>query len=203
MDAIASGKVDLECGSTTSNAERAKRVAFSPTIFVSGTKLMVKRGSGIKSFRDLAGKTVVVTAGTTNEAAMREIERKFGIGFRLQVLRDHAESYAEVAQGRADAFATDDVLLYGLIARNHGEALFEVAGDFLSYDPYGIMYRRDDAQMRQVVEDAFRALAQDGEIERQYKRWFMQRLPYAEPALGLPMSPQLETFLRAMRERPD
>src|SRR5262249_22582623 len=77
IEAIVSGRADLECGSTTSNAERAKRVAFSPTIFISGTKLMVKRGSAIKSFRDLGGKTVVVTAGTTNEATMRELAKKF------------------------------------------------------------------------------------------------------------------------------
>jgi glutamate/aspartate transport system substrate-binding protein len=203
IDAIASGKADLECGSTTSNLERSKRVAFSPTIFVSGTKLMVRRGSPIKSFRDLAGKTVVVTAGTTNEATMREIARKFRLEYKLNVARDHAESFAQVVQGRADAFATDDVLLYGLIAQNNAAGKFDVVGEFLSYDPYGVMYRKADPQMQRFMVEAFRDLADDGEIERQYKRWFMKRLPTSNATLGLPMSPQLESIVRAMAVRPE
>ena len=200
IDAIVSGRADLECGSTTSNLERAKRVAFSPIIFVSGTKLMVKRGSAIKSFRDLRGKTVVVTAGTTNEAAMRDIARKFKIDFRMVTARDHAESFAQVEQGKADAFATDDVLLYGLIATSAQPKQYSVVGEFLSYDPYGIMYRKGDSQMRDLVEGAFRDLAEDGEIERQYTRWFMKRLP-SGATLGLPMSPQLESIIAAMAAR--
>jgi len=203
IEAIESGKADLECGSTTSNLERAKHVAFSPTIFVSGTKLMVKRGSPIKSYRDLGGRTVVVTAGTTNEATMREISRKYRIDYKLNVARDHAESFAQVVEGKADAFATDDVLLYGLIAQNAAGGKFDVVGEFLSYDPYGIMYRKADAQMQQVVIDAFRDLADDGEIERQYKRWFMKRLPSSNATIGLPMSPQLESIVRAMAVRPE
>ena len=202
MEAIESGRADLECGSTTSNLERAKRVAFSPTMFVSGTKLMVKRGSPIHSFRDLGGKTVVVTSGTTNEQAMRDLSRKFGIAMTINSSRDHAESFAEVASGRADAFATDDVLLYGLIATRGERDRYDVVGEFLSYDPYGIMYRKGDAQLARLVNDAFHDLAEDGEIERQYKRWFLKRLP-SGPSIDLPMSPQLETIVRAMAAKPE
>jgi len=203
IEAVESGKADLECGSTTSNLARAKRVAFSPTFFVSGTKLMVKRGSTIKSFRDLGGKTVVVTAGTTNEETMREIARKFQVDYRINVARDHADSFAQVVNGKADAFATDDVLLYGLIAQNGGTGKFDVVGEFLSYDPYGIMYRKGDPQMQRLVIDTFRDLADDGEIERQYKRWFMKRLPTSSATIGLPMSPQLESIIRAMAVKPE
>jgi ABC-type amino acid transport substrate-binding protein len=202
IDAIASGRADLECGSTTSNLERAKRVAFSPTIFVSGTKLLVPRGSPIRSFRDLRGKTVVVTAGTTNEQTMRDIAKKFAIDFQLSVARDHAESFSQVAAGKADAFATDDVLLYGLIAQNKARGKYQVIGEFLSYDPYGIMYRKGDAQLQKLVIETFHDLAEDGEIERQYKRWFMQRLPTGV-SIDLPMSPQLETLVRAMAAKPE
>jgi ABC-type amino acid transport substrate-binding protein len=202
IEAIVSGQADLECGSTTNNLERAKRVAFSPTIFVSGTKLMVKKGSPIASFRDLAGKSVIVTAGTTNEQAMREIIRRFGIQFEIKVARDHAESFAELAAGRVDAFATDDVLLYGLIAKNDAKGQYFVVGEFLSYDPYGIMYRKGDAQMAKLVNDTFHDLAEDGEVERQYKRWFMTRLP-SGASIDLPMSPQLETLIRTMAAKPE
>jgi glutamate/aspartate transport system substrate-binding protein len=198
MDLVTSGRVDLECGSTTSNLERQKRVAFSPIIFVAGTKVMVKKGSPITSFRDLAGKRVAVTAGTTNEKALRDIDRKFRLGMRIVVVPDHEQGFAMVANGEADAFATDDVLLYGLIAENAAKGgAYQVVGDYLSYDPYGIMFRKDDPQLAQVVKDAFQELAADGEIERQYKRWFLRRLP-SGTSINLPMSPQLATIIETM-----
>ncbi|SAK81274.1 extracellular solute-binding protein [Caballeronia temeraria] len=198
IDAVVDGRVDLECGSTTSNIERQKRVAFSPIFFVAGTKVMVKQGSPIHSFRDLAGKKVAVTAGTTNEKALRDLDRKFSLGMQLQVVPDHAEGFARVANGQADAFATDDVLLYGLIAENAAKGgAYQVVGDYLSYDPYGIMYRKNDPQLAQVVKDTFQNLAADGEIERQYKRWFLQRLP-SGTSLDMPMSAQLESIIESM-----
>src|SRR6185503_15946080 len=121
IEAITSGRADLECGSTTNNLERQKLVAFSPIIFVAGTKLLVRRGSPIRSYRDLGGRTVVVTVGTTNEQAMGEIARRFKINFKLATARDHGESYATLEVGRADAFATDDVLLYGLVAQRRAQ----------------------------------------------------------------------------------
>ena len=202
IDAIVSGNADLECGSTTSNLERARRVGFSPTIFVSGPKLRVKRGSPVKSFRDLRGRSVVVTAGTTNEETLRDLAKKFNVNYRVVVARDHAESFAELAAGRVDAFATDDVLLYGLIASHGARGKYDVVGEFLSYDPYSIMYRKGDAQLDQLVKDTFHDLADDGEIERQYKRWFLQRLP-SGASLDLPMSPHLETLIRAMAAKPE
>jgi glutamate/aspartate transport system substrate-binding protein len=202
IEAVASGKADLECGSTTNNLERQKQVAFSPVIFVSGTKLLVKRGSPIRSYRNLAGKTVVVTAGTTNEKALQEIARRFKIDFQIIKQKDHSESYARLVEGKADAFATDDVLLYGLVAQHKAQKQYEVVGEFLSYDPYGIMFRKGDAQLAELVKRAFHDLAEDGEIERQYKRWFLQRLPDGQ-SLDLPMSPQLETLIRAMAAKPE
>jgi len=198
IDAVAGGRVDLECGSTTSNVERQKRVAFSPIIFVAGTKVMVKKGSPIGSFRDLAGRKVAVTAGTTNEKALRDLDQNFRLGMQLQVVPDHAQGFAQVAEGKADAFATDDVLLYGLIAEHAGAGgEYRVVGDYLSYDPYGIMFRKDDPQLAQVVRDTFQELAADGEIDRQYKRWFLRRLP-SGTSLDLPMSRQLHTIIESM-----
>jgi len=203
IEAIVSGKADLECGSTTNNLERQKQVAFSPTIFVSGTKLMVAKGSPIKSFRDLRGRTVAVTSGTTNEKAMRDLAQKFNLDVRLVALRDHADSFAQVVSGKTDAFATDDVLLYGLIAEHKMQGRYLVIGEFLSYDPYGIMFRRGDAQFAALVVETFRALAADGELERQYKRWFLSRLPLSGTSIDLPMSPQLESIFQTMAVKPE
>jgi len=202
IEAITSGRADLECGSTTNNLERQKQVAFSPVIFVAGTRLLVKRGSAVRSYRNLAGRTVVVTSGTTNEKAMQEIARRFKIDFKIIRQKDHSQSYAHLVDGKADAFATDDVLLYGLLAQYQAKKDYQVVGEFLSYDPYGIMFRKGDAQLAELVKRAFHDLAEDGEIERQYKRWFLQRLPGGQ-SLDLPMSPQLETLIRAMAAKPE
>src|SRR3954463_13425359 len=131
--AVLQNKVDLECGSTTANAERARQVAFSPLMFVAGTKLMVPRASAIAAPKDLAGKTVVVTKGTTNEQAMHAVDKKFSLGLNIVTSPDHEQSYQMLVDGKADAFATDDILLYGLIARHKAQGQFKVTGEYLSY----------------------------------------------------------------------
>jgi len=195
IPAVKSGEVDLECGSTTANFERKKEVAFSPIFFVAGTKLLVPRSSGISSYRDLRDKTVVVTAGTTNEAAVRAISDKQHLGIKLLVGNDHAESFAMLKEGKADAFATDDVLLYGLLATARLGDQYHVVGEYLSYDPYGLMYRKDDPDFAAIVDRTFSRLAQSRELVQLYNKWFQQRLPTGE-TLDLPMSPQLEEIFR-------
>ena len=197
LQAVASGKVDLECGSTTANSERAKQVAFSPIMFVAGTKLMVRRTAGIKSLRVLAVKFVVVTAGNKNEEVMKDMNEKFKVGMTLISARDHGESYGLVVAGKADAFATDDVLLYGFIARNKADKDMMVVGDFLSYDPYGIMFRKDDAPMAAAVRAAFEKMAANRDLSEFYHRWFQRATPTGEN-LDLPMSPQLSEIFRTM-----
>ena len=152
IPAVRSGEIDLECGSTTANFERKKEVAFSPIFFIAGTKLLVPRSSGITSYRDLRDKRVVVTAGTTNEAAVRVISDKQHLGIKILVGKDHDESFAMLKEGKAEAFATDDVLLYGLIATTKTGDQYHVVGDYLSYDPYGLMYRKDDPDFGAIVE---------------------------------------------------
>ena len=203
IEAVESGKVDLECGSTTSNLERQKRMSFSPTTFVSGTKLMVKKGSQIASFRDLAGKRVVVTAGTTNEKTMRELSEKFKLNLNLVVSRDHADSFAQLAADQVVAFATDDVLLYGLLAENKAQANYAVVGEFLSYDPYGIMFRKGDPQLKALVDDSFRRLAENRDLEAAYETWFLRRLPSSGVSINLPMSPQLVSIFQSLLVKPE
>jgi len=193
--AVRSGEIDLECGSTTANFERKKLVAFSPIFFIAGTKLLVPRDSAITSYRDLRGKTVVVTAGTTNEAAVRAISDKQKLGIKLLIGADHNQSFQMLTEGKADAFATDDVLLYGLVATTKSGDRYHVVGDYLSYDPYGLMYRKDDPDFGAVVDHTFSRLAQSRELVQLYNKWFQQRLPTGE-TLDLPMSPQLEEVFR-------
>jgi ABC-type amino acid transport substrate-binding protein len=197
IGAVKNAEVDLECGSTTNNTERQKEVAFSPIMFVAGTRLLVRRGSPIQSFRDLNGKSVVVTAGTTNEAAMRGLSEKFGIKINLVAAKDHEESYKLLANGKVDAFAGDDVLLYGFIAERKAGNDLAVIGDFLSYDPYGIMYRKDDPELADLVNRVFHEMAESRDLEYTYDRWFLKKLPSGE-TLNLPMSAQLDEIFRTL-----
>jgi len=182
IEAVTSGKVDLECGSTTENVERRKVVAFSPLIFVAGTKLMARRDGAVRSLRDLGGKTLVVTSGTTNETAMRGLNDKYNLGLTIVAASDHDASYDMLASGKADAFATDDVLLNG---------------HFLTYEPYGLMFRKDDPEMAEAVRRAFAAMAADGQLVANYRKWFLDTTPTGE-RIDLPMSLQLTEALRAM-----
>jgi ABC-type amino acid transport substrate-binding protein len=197
IPALLAGEIDLECGSTTNNTARQKQVAFSPIFFVAGTKLLVKKTAGIHSYRDLRDKTVAVTAGTTNEAAVKALSDKQQLGIKFVTGRDHAESFGFVTAGKADAFATDDVLLYGLIATSKSGADYEVVGDYLSYDPYGLMYRKDDPEFAAIVERTLRRLAETREITQMYEKWLLQKLPTGE-RLDLPMSPHLEALLHVI-----
>ena len=199
--AVLQNKIDLECGSTTANAERAKQVAFSPLIFVAGTKLMVAKASPLSSATDLKGKTVVVTKGTTNEQAMHKVDQKFSLGLTIVTAADHEQSYQMLVDGKVDAFATDDILLYGLIARHKSQDKFRVTGDYLSYEPYGIMFRKGEPELSDSVERAFRKLGSNHDLIPLYEKWFMRRLPTGE-RLNVPISPQLEEAFQAMDDSP-
>ena len=201
IPAVLQNKIDLECGSTTANAERAKQVAFSPLMFVAGTKLMVPKAAPVQSVTDLKGKTVVVTKGTTNEQAMHNADKKFSLGLNIVTSPDHEQSYQMLSDGKADAFATDDILLYGLIARHKSQDKFRVTGDYLSYDPYGIMFRKGEPQLTAVVERTFRKLGSNHDLVPLYNKWFVARLPTGE-RMNVAISPQLEDAFKAMDDLP-
>ena len=184
-------------------SQRQKEVAFSPIFFVAGTKLMVPKDSAvISSYRDLAGKTVVVTAGTTNEAALQALSDKQKLDIRFVASPDHAQSVAMLASGKADAFATDDVLLYGFIAtdpkaREHeGRRRIPVLRSVRPDVPQATI-----RHFAAVVERTFRRIARERRLAELYNKWFLRRLPTGE-TLNLPISPQLEEMFR-MLGQPD
>ena len=194
---VVDGTVDLECGSTTNNTERQKQVAFSPIYFVSGTRLMVKRGSKFRSYRDLKGHSVAVTEGTTNEAALDAVNSREGLGIDVVAFRDHDQSFAALAAGRVDAWASDDALLYAQAAESANPRGYAVLGDYLSYDPYGIMFRKNDPAFATLVRRTFEQLAESRELSRLYDQWFLHKLPSGR-TLGIAMSPQLESIFESL-----
>ena len=197
IPSVVDGAIDLECGTTTNNTERQKQVSFSPIIFVSGTKLEVKRSSHFRSYRDLKGHTVAVTAASTNEAAIESLNAKEGLNFGILEVPSNTAAFEAVATGKADAWAGDDAVLFAAIAGSENPRDFMVLDEFLSYDPYGIMYRRNDPEFGALVKHAFDRLAQTRELARIYEQWFQRKLPSGR-ILGIAMSPQLESIFESL-----
>jgi glutamate/aspartate transport system substrate-binding protein len=199
---VSNGTVDLECGSTTNNYERQKQVAFSNTIFLVGTRLLVKKGSGIKDFADLKGKTAVTTQGTTSERLLKKISTDQKLGIRVVSAKDHGDSFLMVESGRAAAFMMDDVLLFGEIAKSKKPGDYEVVGKPQSFEAYGCMLRKDDPQFKKLVDDTLAAVMKSGEINRIYNKWFTSPIPPRGVNMNFPLSPELAAIFKNPNDKP-
>lgn len=188
---VQNGSVDLECGSTTHNAERARRMAFSNSIFVVGTRLMTRRDSGIGDFTDLAGKRVSVTAGTTSERLLRTFNETSGGELKVLPAKDHGESFELLETGQAHAFMMDDALLYGERAKARRPQDWVVVGKPMSTEVYGCMLRKDDAAFKKVVDRGLAQLMQSGEALKIYAKWFQGPIPPKGLNLNWPASEAL------------
>ncbi len=190
---IANGNINLECGSTTNNLTRQQQVDYAYTTFITGTKLLVKKSSGIKEVEDLAGKAIALAQGTTNERAIKETVAKLGIkDVKVLNVKDHAEGFLALETDRVDAYSTDHILLYGLISKAKSPDDYDVVGRFLSFDPYALMVARDDSAMRLIANKTLAGLFRSGEILDIYNKWFMKPIPGGS-ALNVPAGETLET----------
>jgi glutamate/aspartate transport system substrate-binding protein len=193
---VRDGKADLECGSTTNNAERRKQVAFTVPHFIASARMIVRADSGIVDWTDLRNKTVVTTRGTTNAESIARRSEVRSLHIRLIRAGDHAESFRMVENGKADAFAMDDVLLFGLKASAAHPGAFRVAGEPLTVEPYSIMFSADDRALKSVVDREMARLVEAGELARLYDKWFMRPIPPKNVNLGMPMGRLLRESLR-------
>ena len=183
---IANGNINLECGSTTNNLTRQKQVDYAYTTFITGTKILTKKTSGINEVEDLSGKAIALAQGTTNERAIKAAIKDLGIkDVKVLSVKDHSEGFLALETDRVDAYSTDDILLYGLISKAKKPADYTVVGRFLSFDPYAIMMSRDDSAFRLIANKTLAGLFRTGEIEKIYSKWF-------DP-MGVPMSDTLRT----------
>jgi glutamate/aspartate transport system substrate-binding protein len=188
---MANGTIDLECGSTTNNMERQKQVAFAPTTFVSGTRLLAKKSANIQTLADLKGKTVVSTSGTSNLKQIVTLNAEQNLGMTILPAKDHGEAFLMVETGRAVAFAMDDILLAGLAATSKAPHDYTISKAAISVEPYGIMLRRDDVQFKKAVDVAVGDVFKSGDINAIYKKWFMQPIPPKGVNLNWPMADNL------------
>ncbi|MDH3701534.1 MAG: amino acid ABC transporter substrate-binding protein [Alphaproteobacteria bacterium] len=186
---MANGTIDIECGSTTNNLTRQKQVDYLPVTFITGTKLASKKGSGIKEIEDMNGKTIALSLGTTNEKAIKRVAKAKGINLKYVMVKDHPQGWLALETGRADAYATDDVLLFGLISKSKNPGQFQVTGRFLSYDPYGIMVPRNDSTYRRLGTVVLADLMRSGGAQKIYDKWFNP----GPTKINMPISSTLKT----------
>src|SRR6266702_1100171 len=174
---VQNGTIDIECGSTTHTKERDNQVAFSNSFFQYGVRMIVKKSSGVKDFPDLAGKTVVTTAGTSEERLLRQMNNEKGMNMRLISAKDHAESFLNVKTGRAVAFVMDDPLLYGAKAREADANDYLITGNSPMSEVYGCMFRKEDPGFKKLADGVIARLQTSGEAAAMYQKWFTQPIP--------------------------
>lgn len=199
---VQNGTVDIECGSTTNNATRQKDVSFAVTTFVEEVRIATKANSGINAIKDLNGRNVATTTGTTSVQTLRKNERAAGMDFKEVYGKDHADSFLLLESGRADAFIMDGSLLAGLIAKSKNPADFKIVGEVLSVEPIAIMLRKDDPAFKKAVDDSIKAMMKSGEIAKLYDKWLMQPIPPANAKVGLAMSDNLKAALANPNDKP-
>lgn len=199
---LMNGTIDMECGSTTNNTTRGKDVDFAINHFYTGTRLLVKKSSGIKNYTDLKGKTVAVTAGTTNLQVLRKANAEHSWGLEMVTPKDHADAFLLVQNDRAAAFGMDDILLFGLISNSKNPGDYEVVGDALQVEPYACMLRKEDPKFKALVDGVIGDLMKSGKFAQMYDKWFMKPIPPVNAALGLPMSAELKQNTIDLSDKP-
>ena len=185
---VVNGTVDLECGSTTNDLNRQKDVDFANTTYMEQVRIAVKKDSGINDIKDLKGKTVATTTGTTSVQLLRQNKRAEGIDFKNIMGKDHADSFLLLETGRADAFVMDGSILMGNISKSKNASDFKLVGEPLSTEPIACMVRKNDAAFLKAVNDSIARQAKDGSLEKLYDKWFLQPIPPSNQKVGLPLS---------------
>jgi len=199
---VANGSVDLECGSTTNNAARAKEVAFAVNYFYASSRLLVKKSSGIHKLGDLAGKAIATTTGTTTFGQLRKLSLERNLNLSVVPAKDHADGFLLLESGRAQAFAMDDILLAGLMLNAKNPDDYAIVGEPLQVEAYACMLRKDDPAFKKLVDSALTAMMKSGEFEKLYKKWFMSPIPPRQRSLALPISDRLRESLKSPTDQP-
>ena len=198
---VQNGSVDLECGSTTHNRERARQVAFSVSIFQTSSRLLTRVDSGVTDLSDLGGRRVLVTAGTTSERQLMLHSESTGLKVDIVSAKDHGEAFEQLQSGRAVAFLMDEALLYGLRAKTDRPEDWRVVGKPMATEVYACMLRKDDTAFKAVVDRSLTRLMQSGEALKVYRRWFQSPIPPKGLNLNWPPPDALLDLYRSPTEQ--
>jgi glutamate/aspartate transport system substrate-binding protein len=171
IGAVATGKADAVCGTTTITLSRMQSVDFSVPIFVDGGSVLVPGKAKLTRLTDLKGHRIAVIGGTTTERALKRALDGIDAAATLVPVKDGNAGMAALAQGQVDGYAGDRVVLLGLrmAAANPTDYEF-IDGDF-SVEPYALALPRNDADFRLAVNRALVTLFRTGEIDPIFQRW--------------------------------
>ena len=172
FDAVARGRADMECGSSTVTLSRLKQVDFSSYIYVESTGLLTKATSGLRRFSDLAGRRIGVVVGTTNESAVHAQLKRRLLSATVVAFKTREEAFAALESGKVDAFASDKMLLIGAASKAKDQKSLYLMPDELSFEPYGIVLPRGDSDFRLAVNTGLSQLYDSGEIQQIFGKWF-------------------------------
>ena len=202
MPLVQNGTVDIGCGPATNNLTRQQQVAFAVTTYISQVRMAVRADSGITDWKQLDGKTVAATTGTTSVQLLRKLERDIDIKLNVAQQKDNLESLLAVESGRAAAFVLDDNLLAGVIANSRDPKALKIAGESLQSEPIAILFRKDDPAFKQAVDGVLKSMMASGEMARHYDKWFMQPIPPRNVSLNLPLSDALRRTFAQPNDEP-
>ena len=199
---VQNGTVDIECGTTTNNAGRAKDVSFANTLYVEEVRIAVKANSGINSISQLAGKKVATTTGTTSVQLLRKHEKANNVNFDEVYGKDHADSFLLLESGRADAFVMDGSILAGNIANAKNPKDYKIVGEVLSTEPIAIMVRKDDPEFLADVNAAIAKIVANGKMPSLWNKWFLAPIPPKNAVVGLELSPATKNAWANLNSKP-
>lgn len=202
MPLVQNGTVDIGCGPATNNLTRQQQVAFAVTTYLSQVRMAVRADSGITDWKQLDGKTVSATTGTTAVQLLRRLERDLDIKINVAQQKDNLESLMSVENGRAAAFVLDDNLLAGVVANSRDPKLYKLAGTSLQSEPIALLFRKDDPAFKQAVDGELKAMMASGEMAKHYDKWFMQPIPPRNVSLNLPLSDELKALFAKPNDEP-
>lgn len=188
---LVDGVVDLECGVSVNTKVRQLRMAFSPTIFESTTRLLVPAGSRLERIQDLNGKTVAVLAGTTAGRVVATATARRDIHVNQISAPDRLQAFEMLKNGKADAFIGDDALLLGTLLDSPDREKFSLMDEALATEPYAIVLRRDDPEFKALIDEVVTGMMKSGEMAELYRKWFESPVPSSGKSMGLPIRPAL------------
>ena len=199
---IQNGTIDIECGTTSNTAARAKDVGFANTLYVEEVRIAVKANSGISSIAQLVGKKVATTTGTTSVQLLRKHEKANGVNFDEVFGKDHADSFLLLESGRADAFVMDGSILAGNIANAKNPKDFKIVGEVLSTEPIGIMVPKNDPEFKAAVNTAIAKIVASGTMPALWDKWFLKPIPPKNIVVGLELSPATKNAWTNPNDKP-
>lgn len=198
FDALKQGRIDMECGNTTSSRERREKLgfAFSIPYHITGTRFLVRTDSSIHNALDLRGRAVAVAKNATGTAQLKKEAQTRSLNLRYEEVETRAQAFELLKQGKVDAFVQDDIVLYNVRAIAPVPSDYHIFGNFLTIEPLAVMFRGEDAGLKRIADRQLRSLMESGEFKAIYRKWFEQPIPPNNARLDMPMNFLMQDLLR-------